>query len=135
MSYYFTITVMLKYIAQCNLVLIINKWLVSKLESAWYQLIHVHVTLYGMVSMHFTLWYGMYQYMSHYGMIPIHVILWHGTNTCHTMAWYQCMSHYQLQSMSHYMAWYQSCVCVCVCVYVCICVSVCKTYLHDCVYM
>ena len=24
-----------------------------------------------------------YQCMSHYGMVPMHVILWHGINACH----------------------------------------------------
>ena len=57
--------------------------------------------------MHVTLWHGTnachtvawYQCMSHYGMVPMHVTLWHDTNVCHTMAWYQCMSHYGMASM------------------------------------
>ena len=41
-----------------------------------------------MIPMDVTAWYG-----------PVHVTLRHGTNPYHTMAWYQCKSHY---SMVHY---------------------------------
>ena len=35
----------------------------------------------------------------------MHDTLWHSTNTCHTMAWYQCMSHMACMVPMHITLW------------------------------